>query len=75
MRHRKNKPGDSGRRRLSKTELDKLVSEATVDCYGEEEESSGLFTMLEDHLELPFETTILGMPVNVEEIELTEGEP
>jgi hypothetical protein len=55
---------------LSKAELDALVEEATVDAYDEEEQLSGFFSMISDNLEVPFETTVLGMPVVVEKVEL-----
>ena len=54
----------------SKAKLNALVAEAIVDSNGEEEEVSGLFTMLEEHLVLPFETHVLGIPVQVVSIEL-----
>jgi hypothetical protein len=31
-----------------------LIDEATVDCYGEEEQHAGLLTMIEDNVECPF---------------------
>jgi hypothetical protein len=46
-------------------QLDAMIEEATVDCYNEEEQVTGLFTMLVDNLALPFETTVLGMAVSV----------
>lgn len=49
--------------RLSKSNLDALVERATTDCYNEAEQVAGLFTMIEDNLELPFETTVLGVSV------------
>ncbi len=58
--------------RLGKARLDELVEEATVDCYGEAEQSSGLLTKLEDHLALPFETEVLGAKVTVERLDATE---
>jgi hypothetical protein len=48
-----------------------LVAEAVVDAYGDAERRGGLFTMLEEHLALPFETEVLGVPVTVERIDLT----
>ena len=42
---------------LSEKELDALVEEATVDAYNEEEQLSGFAVMIEDNLEIPFETT------------------
>jgi hypothetical protein len=51
--------------RLSEARLDQLVEEATVDCYNESEQATGFYTMIEDNLQLPFETEVLGMPVSV----------
>jgi hypothetical protein len=51
-----------------------LVAEAVVDVYGDAEQRGGLFTMLEEHLALPFETEVLGVPVTVERIDLTTGD-
>ena len=62
------------RTRLSKARLDRLVEEAIVDCYNESEQVTGLYTMIEDHLALPFETTVLGVPVTVERVDLTQRE-
>lgn len=47
-----------------------MVEEAVVDANGESERATGLCTMIENNLKLPFETTILGMPVIVEKIDL-----
>ena len=68
---RKNRP-KTFMEQFSERELRELVQEATVDCHDEDEQVLGLFTMIEDHLELPFETTVLGVPVRVERIELTD---
>lgn len=53
-------------------ELDRLVDEATVDCYGESECATGFLTMIEENVEFPFETLVLGVPVTVERVDLTE---
>lgn len=58
--------------RLSRARLEELVEEATVDCYNESEQATGLFTVMEDSLELPFETKILGLPVTVERIDIDD---
>jgi hypothetical protein len=42
-----------------KRRLQELAEEATVDAYDEYEQLTGFFTMLDDNLELPFETEIL----------------
>jgi len=67
-------PGD-GRApvRLSKARLLAMIEEAAVDAYGEGEQATGLFTMLEEHLVLPFETKVLGATVTVTNIELRNG--
>jgi hypothetical protein len=54
--------------RLSTAKLDLMIEEATVDCYNDDEEATGLFTMLEDKLALPFETRVLGVAVIVTKI-------
>jgi hypothetical protein len=48
-----------------------MIEEATVDAYDLSEQVGGFFTMLENHLAVPFETTVLGLPVTVERLELT----
>jgi hypothetical protein len=60
--------------KLSKAKLDRLVEEAIVDCYNEAEQATGLYTMIEDHLQLPFETVVLGVPVTVTAIDITEDD-
>jgi hypothetical protein len=60
------------RPRLSKAQLDELVEEALVDAYGESEQVTGFYTMMENDLRLPFETEVLGMTVIVEGIDITE---
>jgi hypothetical protein len=58
----------------STARLDRLIVAATVDAYGESEQRTGFLTMIEDNLKLPFETTVLGVPVLVERIDLAEAE-
>lgn len=53
--------------------MDLLVDEATVDAYNDDEQATGLFAMIEEHLVLPFETAILGVAVTVEQIDLTDA--
>jgi hypothetical protein len=45
--------------------LDELVEGATVDCYNEEEQASGFFTMIEENLALPLATRVLGVEASV----------
>ena len=71
----KKKQGGSRRSadRPSTVLLDKLIEEATVDCYNESEEVTGIFTMLEDNLVVPFATKMLGVEVTVERVDLNDG--
>ena len=60
--------------RLSKARLDDLVEEALVDAYGESEQVTGFYTMMENDLRFPFETKILGVTVIVEAIDITDDD-
>jgi hypothetical protein len=55
----------------SAARLDGMVEQATVDCYNDSEQVTGLFTAIEDALTVPFETTVLGLPVTVTGVNLT----
>jgi hypothetical protein len=55
----------------SRVQLDGLVEEATIDAYGEDEEETGLFTMIQEHLTMPFTAMVLGVEVNVVDVDLT----
>lgn len=60
--------------RLRKARYLKMVEQATVDAYGESEQIVGWFTVIEENLEVPFETVVLGAPATVERIDLTRSE-
>jgi hypothetical protein len=51
--------------------LEALIEEAVFDAYGDEEQTGGLFTMIEEHLALPFSVSILGVEAVVEKVDLT----
>ena len=57
--------------RISKARFEEMVEEATVDCCNDSEKITGWFTMIDDNLAVPFEGTILGMPVVVKSVDLT----
>ena len=59
--------------KLSARKLDKMIEEATVDCYDEMEQVSGFFAMIEDHLAIPFATQVLGVEVSVVGIEMDDN--
>src|SRR5271165_1662157 len=58
---------------FSKAKLEKLIEEAVVDAYGEEEQVGGFFTMMEEHLALPVSANILGVDVVVEKVDMTRS--
>ena len=55
-------------------ELDELIEQATVDCYNDSEQATGLFTLLDEHLDTPFRTTVLGVSVTVTGIDVTTSD-
>jgi hypothetical protein len=61
------------RRAVSAARLDQMIADATVDCHDEEEQLTGFYTMLEEHLRLPFRTTVLGVEVLVEAVDVTDS--
>src|SRR4051794_14167338 len=50
--------------------LEAMIEEATVDAYNDDEQLTGLFTMIEDHLAMPFTTAVLGVEVTVKKVDL-----
>lgn len=64
QRTRRQRPG------LSRAKLAKMIEEATLDAYGESEQVTGWFTIIEENLATPFETVVLGVPVTVERVDL-----
>jgi len=60
--HQANAPKRHGRREPVRYSLDGLIEEATVDAYGESEQTVGFYTMLEDRLALPFKDQLARRP-------------
>ena len=56
---------------LGKARLEALIEEAVVDAYGDEEQTGGFFTMIAEHLALPFSVSILGVEAVVEKVDMT----
>src|SRR5712671_5675911 len=59
-------------RRLSPAKLDEMIEEATVDAYGDSEQTVGFLTLLEERLKLPFKTVMLGVDVTVQRLDLMD---
>ncbi len=58
----------------SRDRLEQLIADATLDCYNESEESTGLFEMINEYLDIPFMTTILGVAVTVTAVDITDDD-
>ncbi len=56
---------------VSKARLEKLIAEAVVDAYTEQEQAVGFLTVIQDHLVLPFSVNILGVEAVVEKVDMT----
>jgi hypothetical protein len=54
--------------------LDALIEEATIDANGVSEQRVGFYTMLDEHLAVPFDIALLGITVTVERIDMTDSE-
>jgi hypothetical protein len=57
----------------SDAELDALVEQAIVDAYDEDEQLASFHAVIEEHLVVPFRTTVLGDEVTVTKIDLLSG--
>ncbi len=56
-------------KRIDRARLDELIDEATVDCYGEEEEHTALLTMIEERVICPFRAKVIGETIEVTRFE------
>ena len=56
-----------------KKRLEKIIEEATIDCYDEYEQFAGFVATLESDLSFPFEAEILGKKVTVKGIKEKEN--
>ena len=53
--------------------LQELIEEATIDCYDEEEQLSGFWTMIEENVVCPFQAKVIGEEVTVTGFEWPSG--
>jgi len=60
--------------KLSRAKLRKLIEDATVDAYNDSEQRVGFLTMIQENLQLPFKTYVLGIEVLVERVDMTTSE-
>jgi len=57
----------------SKARFAEMIEEATVDAYDESEQATGWFTVLDEHVSVPFATTVLGAKATVTRLELRDN--
>ena len=60
--------------RISKAKLTEMIEQATADAYGDSEQVTGWFTMIEENLVVPFKTTVVGIQVIVHRVDLNHSE-
>ena len=50
---------------MNEERLQELIAEATIDCYGEDEQFWCMLAALEDELNFPLAATLIGEPVEI----------
>ena len=55
-------------------ELERLIAEASVDAYGESEQRTAFYTMIETNLAVPFDVEVLGVSSTVDRVDLTRDD-
>jgi len=60
--------------KISERRYQEMVEAATVDSYNDSELITGWYTMIEENLAVPFNASILGVPVRVDKVGLTDNE-
>jgi hypothetical protein len=63
-----------GKTNLSAAKLDALIEQTLVEVYGDSEQRTAFYAVLEDSLALPFTTQVFGMEVIVERLDFTADE-
>jgi hypothetical protein len=59
---------------LDAQEVHEALEDATVDAYGEDEQHTGLLTVIQDELLFPFRATVLGEEVEIVGMEWPEDD-
>ncbi len=67
-------PSAPKRRPMTTAEYEEMVEAATVDAYGDAEQATGWHCVIDEHLQMPFETEMLGVTVRVEKIDLLDDD-
>ena len=75
MAKKRKKPKGAGwLQALDETEVQAALEDATVDCYDEEEQLSGLVEMVHQEVAVPFQAIVLGEVVQVVDVESPEND-
>ena len=56
------------------SELERLIAEATIDAYGESEQRTAFYTMIETNLAAPFDVEVLGVVCTADRVDLTRDD-
>ena len=54
---------------IDEDRLRELLEEATIDCYGEDEEFAGVLVTLQDNLSFPLHATLAGVQVVLQSLD------
>ncbi|MFN0121344.1 MAG: hypothetical protein ACKV2V_12670 [Blastocatellia bacterium] len=57
----------------SRADLMELIEEGTVDCYGVDEEHSGMLTVVQDNVDVPFQARVGPDKVTVTELDFPKS--
>ena len=60
--------------RISKAKLTEMIAQATVDASCESEQVTGWFTLIEQNLAVPFKTTVVGVQVIIQRVDLDRSD-
>ena len=72
-RTKRQRPKGAARTRISPRRLEAMIEEAIVDAYTESEQAGGFHAMLEQELDLPFETLVQGVAVSMKRVDITDA--
>lgn len=60
--------------RISTAKLTEMIEQATVDAHGDSEQVTSWFTMIQENLVEPFKTTVVGVQVKIQRVDLDHSE-
>jgi len=63
----------TGKSKDEQEDIQEFIEEAIIDCYGEDEEFTGIMNMIEDNIVCPFEAKIIGETVKIHDFQYPEN--